>query len=381
MRGPDGSPIVASFGDHGEVVSPPDPQGPDAAYLKSLSVSVLNGSKVAWNIERLSGYGAYPQAGAGYDRVYIEDLADQIRCQNGSFSSEDIAASVSVYSDAVVEFDMPEALYPDGTGAINYGYNAPVHNFVDLIYSHYKYTGNAALWDVKRAQVHALLSGQTAILNHLCHSETDVRFWGWEANASGYNLMGSLLRYRSYKQAAELEELTSGPHAQDYADERDAIKAALETYLWDSGSGYFLRATGEGQTQRHTVGTAYAIVLGACSPSVASAGRASLIAGLQNSFESGFEARGHIRFYPIPDAIPGGDYASHWGCFTGWMALAVGEPYASQILGRFADYCREIGLEAAPAEIISDAGVGGIGQRYSASASNAAQLFYGVTDR
>jgi hypothetical protein len=386
---PQGGTIIGSGGefvsvwapDVGTPVLPPDPQGPDAEYLKALSVSVLTASKVEWTATGLEGaFGAYPQGGGGYDRVYIEDLADQVRCGNGVFSLNDIYASFVAFVNASPDGDVPEGIHPNGEDAINFGYSATNFNLIDLAYSHFLRSPSpeVSAWAEYRLGLKTIMEFPPT-LNHLCYLEGTQRFWGFEGATTGYALYGSLLRYRAYRQAAEMETAVDGQYASAFAVERDAIKEALETYLWDSGSGYFLRCSGEGT--RHVAGTAYAVVLGACSPSVASAARASLIAGLQNTTESGFEFRGHMRMYPVPDAIPIGDYGTHWGCFTGTVGLAVGEPHASLILGRFADYCRELGAEAAPAEIITESGPSGIGIRYSASAADAARSFYGVTDR
>jgi hypothetical protein len=381
MTGSDGAAVVAAFGDSGAVVSDdpipavsyPSNVSEDAVYLKALAASVIAANAVPWTFGTLEGSGYAP---GGYAAIYPDDMASQVRCGANIATHADIEATVAVFLSVQSSGDIPEALYADGSSTLNYNYAAPCWNLIDIVYSDFKATGNANIWVANRAGLIAALEFP-AVSNHLACSVPPNRSWGFEAATTGYSLMGSLLRFRAYRQAAEMDALSEASRSGEFYGEASAIKSALQTHLWDAESGFFLRCSGE--SIRHAAGTAYAIVLGACSGTVATAARAALVANWSN-----IVLYGHVRQYPFPDAIPAGDYGSvggaWWGCFAGWIAIALGEPYASLILGDYADYYRA-NPSGAPNEYINDAGVASGAAGYGASAANAAQIYYGVTTR
>jgi len=306
-----------------------------------------------------SGYTAfYPDTGGvSYPIMDIRDTAAAIRYAPANFTATQIANIIAMYGQSQVVSiaggagaGIPECINTNSTFGV-VADHAPdsthvpdldgVYDWVDLMYSHYLKTGSATQYATYATSVSAALASNT-IDNHLVYINPSVEGppgWGFQDSIDirGHDLFTSVERYRAYKQIAAMVAANSGDPS-SWNAELPNITSALDTYLFNSGSGLFL--TCDTSTQSNNVpnipGSCYAVYIGAASTTSS----AAIVAACHNGYTGnagdlaghGFVYGGQVRHMPrgtyfttFRSSTPTDTYQNggYWMFFAPWYAYCL----------------------------------------------------------
>lgn len=328
------------------VVKSEDIWGDSIAYLKQLSKRTIDASKFQFTGGVQNGNYSYSPGNSYPLEVYIRDFAMATRSYPEYFSTTDInvvlaffhgtkGASGQIHDAGVQAGGVHEA------GGMSIASIDNQYEFIDLCYQHYQRTGSPTAYTTYKATILTALAYPN-IQNNLVYilSESPwpkVGFGFQDIVASqGYELMTSVMRYRSLKQLVIMATAAGdSSDASTWQTQADAVPAALETYLWDSTRGLFYNSSVN--NVKHSVpGSAYAVVQGCCSASVANTISQKLIDMMPGHVDAlagkGCFLNGYVRHLPLDenwDALRVGygvgiyQNGAYWATFTGWVALAI----------------------------------------------------------
>lgn len=278
--------------------------------------------------------------GMGYLSAYTRDAAMIVRSSPQSFTSNQLysfIAHIKAYPAwnglAGESWDVTGAEMSATYGTNIFPHKDNVYELIDLCYQHYRGCGYPSAF----TNVVGFITNSFSwiqLSNHVPWSSTNISGFGFQeyAYTQGYNLMLGVYRYRAMKQMGDMYAAAGNAStAAVYYAEMPLIQDGLRA-LWDDSRGLF-RGGSATSTNHNVIGTAYAIVTGACPPDLVVKASKALRNGLPGG--SDYPAKAAVRFgaagnFPVDE----GTNPQWWPEFTGWLAYAVSitDPWAADAL-------------------------------------------------
>lgn len=337
------------------------------SYLTSITDRTAAQSKFYFGSGSLSGKPGWSPGGSYLNLLYARDFAEFVRSRPEIVTAPELLDIIGgFFSTAGGSGQIYDALESDST-TLDDVTSTPFPSYdnafylVDLVYSHYLKTGLTTAYTTHKSAIQSAIA-YVPVTNHLVYiadnaTTANIRNgWGFQDQiaSSGYDLMCSVLRYRAYRQLAELAAAAGeSSNSTTYSTEAAAIPANLETQLWDSGTGLFYNASIKNH-KHNVIGSIFAVLQGCVSNSV----RNSIVSYLHSN-QSSYLQNGMVRHLPTGEnwttvrasAGSTGQYqnGAYWPVATGWLCQVLANNNypkdADTIMGQYIARLRALAQE------------------------------------
>jgi hypothetical protein len=335
------------------------PMGDPQTFLTTLSSNVLNAAAFTIVDGDFAGDTAWSPAGNAYatygENMVVRDQVMMIRGFPSYFTTTQIDRVLDILAVLQAANGTDQGVQDGIHGADGspFGYGggdltpSPTDNafeMIDAFYSRVQIDGSLVKFNQYSSQLVAAFASQT-VSNNLVYLDPaealDVNGhtrveWGFQdtEQIKGRVLMASLFRYRAARELSEMfARAGDAASATTYTNLLSGIRTSLQTYLWDSTNKWFFACDAVNTGKHHLLGSAYTVVLGACTTNISDLVSSNLITLVGTTNYQNGQSRHLLApetwsvfqpgISPIYTDVAVYQNGGYWGAFSAWIAKAM----------------------------------------------------------